>query len=245
MLYFPRFSLHFLSVCVVVIGVTSHLFPTADKLKKRRKKDKDREKDRDKEREKDRDKEKDKEREKDRDKEREKERDKEKDKEREKDRDKEKDKDREKDKDKDKEKDKDRHRHKSAEKKDTSHHNSKSHPHHSLKKDSSSNDKKTLGNVSDTVHRERNSSDSKEDSSESAEARLAPDQPSKNLSLSKTNNSGKEEEEEKTRRKPKTARVFTNKFRSVFDEDDPLPPIKKKKPADDLKPPLPLTKRNR
>ncbi|KAK7095293.1 serine/threonine-protein phosphatase 1 regulatory subunit 10-like isoform X2 [Littorina saxatilis] len=150
-----------------------------------------------------------------------------KDKEREKDKDKEKDRDKEKDKerdkDKDKEKDKERHRHRSSDKKDSS----KSHS--SSKKDSSSSDKKHSSISTDSVHKDRNSTESKDDNSENAEARLTGD---KSPSQLNSNSPGKEEEEEEKTRRKTTVRVFTKKFRSVFDEDEPLPAIKKKTPEE-------------
>lgn len=171
-----------------------------------------------------------------------------------------KDKEREKDREKDSSHDKDRHRKddkhsRSSDKKD--HHSS----HHSNKKDgvrrdskesrdsrdsrdSNSSDKKLLSSsgLSDGVVQKDNGERSAHDIPDQIQERLSGDSAGDEV---KSNSPSKEEEEEeKTRRKPKTARVFTNKFRSVFDEDDdPLPPIKKKTP-EELKGGLPLPKRS-
>lgn len=149
-----------------------------------------------------------------------------------------KDKERDKEKSRDKDRRKDEKHLKSGDKKDGSFSSDRKDSSHNSRKDSS---------MPVNRHNSLSSEGSQKDGDATVEdnPENSRDSLGSGSGVDKNNFRGKEcDEDDRTKRKPKTVRVFTNKFRSVFEDDDPLPPIKKKTP-DELKASIPIVKRNR
>ncbi|PVD22536.1 hypothetical protein C0Q70_18350 [Pomacea canaliculata] len=148
-----------------------------------------------------------------------------------------KDKERDKEKSRDKDRRKDEKHLKSGDKKDGSFSSDRKDSSHNSRKDSS---------MPVNRHNSLSSEGSQKDGDATVEdnPENSRDSLGSGSGVDKNNFRGKEcDEDDRTKRKPKTVRVFTNKFRSVFEDDDPLPPIKKKTP-DELKASIPIVKRN-